>query len=100
MQNTIQLVGLCSENGIAAKLCYDLVLNGYSDWFLPSSMELEQLIIHKAAIAMNYTDSDHNFWSSSTSTGALGAIAWNCDNVQIVGFDRDTPFFVRAVRAF
>ncbi len=36
--NTIAIVNACNTTGIAAQICYDLVLNNYSDWFLPSQM--------------------------------------------------------------
>jgi TonB-dependent SusC/RagA subfamily outer membrane receptor len=39
-QNTADIVIGCPEEGIAARLCYDLKMNGYSDWFLPSINEL------------------------------------------------------------
>jgi TonB-dependent SusC/RagA subfamily outer membrane receptor len=39
-QNTTDIVLGCPEEGIAARLCYDLEMNGYSDWLLPSIDEL------------------------------------------------------------
>ena len=61
-QNTIDIMAGCATAGIAARLCGNLVLNGCSDWYLPSFVELNKLYINRVAIggfASNY------YWSSS-----------------------------------
>jgi hypothetical protein len=52
----------CSEAGIAARLCGDLVLGGFSDWYLPSKDELNQLYINRVAIG---GFASNGYWSST-----------------------------------
>ena len=39
-QNTAAIVASCSEENTAAKICNDLEINSYTDWYLPSIDEL------------------------------------------------------------
>lgn len=41
--NTKVIISQCEEENIAAKICDNLVLNGYNDWFLPSIFELNEI---------------------------------------------------------
>jgi len=45
--NTVTIFNNQGAGNYAAKLCYDLVLGGYDDWFLPSKDELDKLYINK-----------------------------------------------------
>lgn len=62
LENTIAIANGTNDANCAAKLCYNLTLNGYSDWFLPSLQELYQLSteLRKAGISIHYSA-----WSST-----------------------------------
>jgi len=106
MKNTECIVEVCTSPGIAAKRCYDLEVNGFSDWFLPSQDELGELYKHKSTIdsalssigGLPFVNSWH--WSSS-ECGPSCANAFGFDN----GYDqysggKDDQGEVRAIRAF
>jgi hypothetical protein len=102
--NTTAIVSGCSETAIAARICADLILGGYTDWFLPSKDELnlmyenigpgDELGLGDIGNFANY------FYWSSTEYG--NSFAWR----QIFhgglqpSYDKDNTFYVRAVRAF
>jgi hypothetical protein len=94
--NTTAIVNGCSTAGIAARICNDLVLNGYDDWFLPSKDELNQMYVQRTLIG-GFTSAYH--WSSS---GFYANDAW----AQYFGsglqsyLNKGFGNFVRAVRAF
>jgi len=96
-QNTIDIMTGCSTAGIAARLCGDLVLGGYSDWYLPSRDELNQLYINKVAVGGFASSS---YWSS---TEANANLAWlNAFDLSFYQYSNQKYFSVpvRAVRAF
>ena len=96
-QNTIDITTGCPEAGIAARVCGDLILNGYSDWYLPSMDELNKLYISKVAIGINPI---HQSYWSSTEAGA--GIAWSqkfTTGTQVDAYKNNT-FWIRAVRSF
>lgn len=80
-QNTIDILAECSQPGIAAKLCSDLVENGYSDWYLPSKDEL--IKVHQSgqlayAYPLFWTSSEISFdtaWQVDVSTGEAVAVS-------------------------
>jgi hypothetical protein len=73
--NTGAIVAGCGEAGIAANICDDLDLNGYTDWFLPSLDELKEMQVQKQAIG---GFSDWLYWSSTEAGDAVfpGELAW------------------------
>jgi hypothetical protein len=95
-QNTIDILAGCSTSGTAAYICANLVLNGYTDWFLPSKDEIYQLYLQRATIG----GLAGQYWSSTE---------YNYQQAWWQGFDaangqqvwyKDEGMRVRAVRAF
>ena len=95
-QNTLDIMAGCATAGIAARICGDLVLNGYSDWFLPSKDELNQMFQQKTAIGgfanVFYWSSSEESTSNSWAQEFLGGIQNNRP--------KNYSYNVRAVRAF
>ncbi len=97
--NTNLILMGCGESGIAARICDDLVLNGYDDWFLPSFKELEMMCQAHGLPGCDILTSSTSYWSSSESfqNDALRLDTPNC-----AGFFelKATLLSVRAVRYF
>jgi hypothetical protein len=72
-QNTIDILAGCSEENIAAKLAADFTSGGYSDWFLPSSVELEKL--HAVRTIIGGFEDFLWYWSS-TQIGSAASAFW------------------------
>ncbi|MBK9335128.1 MAG: DUF1566 domain-containing protein [Lewinellaceae bacterium] len=96
--NTASIVDSCTSGVVAALICDELVLNGYSDWFLPSKDELglmytnlKQAGLGGLANATYWSSSSFdntNAWSQFFLTGVASATS--------KGF----PNRVRAIRRF
>ena len=91
--NTNLILNGCSQRPIAASICDDLVLNGHSDWYLPSLMELN--LLYQNLVTLNIGVFQNGiYWSSSDSN--LGGGAYSNGGNE----GKDTNRQVRAVRAF
>jgi hypothetical protein len=96
-QNTIDIMTGCNEAGIAARLCGDLVLGGYSDWYLPSKDELNMLYINKVAIG---GFADNYYWSSTEGDNYNAGTQYFGYGSQNNFLGKNNYLGVRAVRAF
>ena len=109
--NTTAIVNGCSESGIAARHCDDLVYGGYVDWFLPSKDELNLMWENLAdsdgnGVNTGATDSNNlggfaneNYWSSTEVVSELARLLSFSGGVHF-SIDKNSMAYVRAVRAF
>lgn len=101
--NTAAIVNGCGDPGTAARICYDLSLNGYNDWFLPSIDELNQLFIQRYVVGGFNQCAYGWYWSSSEYLEMSGqgmALAMNMNNGTTSNWQKFYPYVVRAIRAF
>lgn len=98
--NTTAIVNGCSTSGIAARLCNDLDLNGYTDWFLPSKDELLKMYQQKSWIS-NIADetSSPPYWSSTESAEFQAWLQYFYTGQQN-DKSKSLTYGVRAVRTF
>jgi uncharacterized protein (TIGR02145 family) len=96
--NTASIMAGCGQRPIAASVCADLVLNGYSDWYLPSSGEL-QLMYNRLHLQGLGGFGGSWYWSSSQFNTYH---AWYLDraNGGVYYYYKNYDAQVRAVRTF
>jgi len=94
--NTNAIITAQGAGSYAAKLCDDLVVGGYSDWFLPSQNELNELYKNKVVVG-----GFAGAWYWGSSENVYGH-AWDQDfgSGDQYDYDKYYPGTVRAVRAF
>jgi Protein of unknown function (DUF1566) len=104
--NTTTIINIQGSAPYAATLCR-LYYNGggFTDWYLPSIFELNQLFLQRTAVG-GFPDpmlsGPNYYWSSSeSSTGNAWAIDFNNNTVPTQTADHKLSYYrVRAVRAF
>ena len=98
LANTSFITYVCSERPIAASVCSDLVLNGFSDWYLPSLGELQTMYSRLHFQGLGGFGGGW-YWSSSQY---LPNYAWNMyfGYGYVYYANKNDVYQVRAVRAF
>jgi len=98
-QNTTNILASCSTAGIAAKLCSDLIRNGYDDWFLASKDEWQLIYDNLIAKGLGNFNLNSGYWTSTQiSNSSAGGLDVLHNYYQSVS--KSDPFMVRPVRAF
>ena len=104
LSNTNLIVSVQGAGSYAAKLCADLVLGGYDDWFLPSRDELQKIGDNRVALGEfsecgSGSMSPCSYWSSSEiNNNDAYAYYFSDSSSYVVG--KGNWFRVRAIRYF
>jgi len=100
MSNTNLIVAAQGDGKYAAKMCADLVLNGYDDWFLPSKDEL--VILYQNRYKIGSFDNTYGiYWSSTEDTNYKCAWVVHFHSGGNLGIsEKLINYRLRAVRAF
>jgi hypothetical protein len=96
LTNTNAIIVAQGPGSYAASIARAYNGGGYTDWYLPSKDELNQLYVNKAVIVGL---GDDYFWSSSEVDNNFAWIQFFYYGNQL-NSDKEAPAFVRAVRAF
>lgn len=99
--NTNTIVSSLGFGSYAARLCSELDLGGYTDWYLPSKDELDKLYINKAEIG-GFADESYSesYWSSSEFDSDGAWVEFFYDGGIKQNSDKSNTASVRAVRSF
>jgi hypothetical protein len=97
--NTNVIVSVQGSGDYAAYICINLVIEGYSDWFLPSFSELQKLYMNRLSIG-GFTSGV--YWSSTEYSGnpTTGAAGFSFSTGGSALNTKNTSYYVRAIRTF
>ncbi|MFY9308463.1 MAG: trypsin-like peptidase domain-containing protein [Bacteroidia bacterium] len=99
-ENTKKIITVCragaSSQNIAARLCNELVLEGFTDWYLPSKEELNLLYENKEIIG-GY---EHGYYWSSSEVDSHFAWYQHFDFGFQDYLNKDFSYFFRPIRSF
>ena len=100
-ENSDLIINGCGQSDCAAKSCNNYVFGGFSDWFLPSTNELEVTL--RALIDMDVLISYYPYWTS-TQTNATMAFyvtpSSSGESTQTDKMDKDYSNFAIPLRRY
>lgn len=95
--NTSQATSLCNSPHLAVTISWNLILNGYSDWFLPAKDQL--LIVYQNVLSQGVLPMTGIYWSSS-SYSTNWAWSLNTGGVFLTPHKEGYYLYFRPVRNF
>ena len=99
LNNTNTIVAKCSSTTNAASICYNLELNGYSDWYLPSVLEMDEVVMKANKVDPYLLNLGSFYWTSSEYDGDDGLV-YNVYNESYGISAKGNSRRVRAIRTF
>jgi len=95
--NTDIIISVCTGNTmIAASACTNYSYGAYSDWFLPSKDELNEMYLQKDVVGE--FDEYTNYWSSSQNTPETAWLQFFLNGTQSASGGKDQLYKVRPIR--
>jgi len=98
--NSNLILSQCSNRPIAASVCDDLILNGYSDWYLPSKDELDILYTNLRNHPVAGFGNSGWYWSSSQTYSLAAWFLFLDLGIMYGSGGKFNPGTVRAIRSF
>ena len=95
-QNTVNIIDSCSTTNIAARICGDLTEGGYSDWYLPSEVEIQKIRSNRNVIG----GFNETYYWSSTENNYERARRIRFDSGAMNNQSKKSTYKFRAVRSF
>ena len=92
----------CLDWNSAKTACEELILNGYSDWYLPSKEELISVYVNLKQVGVGgfaNNAGSNGYWSSTEASSSEAWFQW-FSNDHMFEYGKNSKFYVRAVRAF
>ena len=91
-----QQCNFANDGTVAAKVCQDLDLNNYSDWFLPSKDAIAELYSARASVGTFQSD---YYWSSTENTNNW-AYAQDFDEGYLDPMNKSESVYLRCTRSY
>jgi hypothetical protein len=97
IQNTLDIVNGCTDTATAAYFCQNLVLDGFSDWFLPSRDEVKKIYLNR--VSLNLSNISRLNSSSEIDAAKMWAITFD-DGMETYSFKAGPSLDFRPCRYF